>query len=563
MIKKLPKKTIVSLLLVSTGSAFAQVDETRFFEAEEGDILGAAQIYFDGAASGEAGVAYLGTDGNGFSINNVPESQSITVIYASPQVGDISVYVNGEDRGNLFFPGNGVWAGSYSEVGFNIDIPEGSTFTIVNNAGDAAMNVDAVRFNTGTVIEPVRPTPLPVASLPMSVTIEAENTWLSGKASRLWLPGASNDKVAANLTPYSGQLGFRVPIATESMTFSYQAESDMVLNISSWGKPKQYNSVPAATGGFQSFTSHFSTHKDAIMKVQFKDAEASSKLDTITFNTFTAESEPFTSVSTLSTLGFLYGDGMIVSDDGELLVAGGWNEPNGPPNDPRNELVRKYNADGSSEVFLDGLGMPVGIGFDKLGNFYVANCRSGDIGVRDTYGNYRVLANFPNGECPAGLALNSQGEIFVSLFSVSRVVKIGLDGTVTSIIEPDLGVRLPVGITFDEQDNLYVSNLGNGDLFRLEDGVPKLLANLGSGINQIVYFEGYIYVPLPGAARIDRVSLNGNVENFAGNGTWGRVDGDLADSMFSSPAGIAVSPDGKKLYVIENWDGTVRVISKD
>ncbi len=53
------------------------------------------------------------------------------------------------------------------------------------------------------------------------------------------------------------------------------------------------------------------------------------------------------------------------------------------------------------------------------------------------------------------------------------------------------------------------------------------------------------------ANQIFRISLDGDVELFAGSGKRGKGDGDPLQATFSLPNDIAVSPDGKFMYVNE------------
>ncbi|HAP60381.1 MAG TPA: hypothetical protein DCR93_13105, partial [Cytophagales bacterium] len=111
--------------------------------------LGSAQYYNDGAASGGQGVAYISSQGAGFRLTNVPEATSVDISYASQFSGGISIFVNGQDRGDMAFPSSGGWVGNYLTVTFNTSVPAGATFEIIYQGGDVALNVDQLVFNGG------------------------------------------------------------------------------------------------------------------------------------------------------------------------------------------------------------------------------------------------------------------------------------------------------------------------------------------------------------------------------------------------------------------------------
>ena len=136
-------------------------------EAEDGELLGGASVYDDGAASGGQGVAFLDAVGRGVRFTDVPASRSLTVSYASQNTGVISVMVNGNDVGDLSFSSTGTWGGSYQDVSLSVLIPQGATLDIINNLGDVAMNIDVVTFastGSGPVIPSPSPTPDPITN---------------------------------------------------------------------------------------------------------------------------------------------------------------------------------------------------------------------------------------------------------------------------------------------------------------------------------------------------------------------------------------------------------------
>ena len=138
------------------------------FEAELGSSYGGARIYDDGAASGGQGIAYISSIGAGFSITNLPTASEVTLKYASEQSGKISISINGADATDINFSSTGSWVGNYQEVSATLNIPENATLDVYYDSGDAALNVDLVKFsvigNSTPTPEPTQePTPVPTA----------------------------------------------------------------------------------------------------------------------------------------------------------------------------------------------------------------------------------------------------------------------------------------------------------------------------------------------------------------------------------------------------------------
>ncbi|KXX70267.1 di-heme oxidoredictase family protein [Flammeovirga sp. SJP92] len=126
----------------------------RKVEVEMASILGGASIYDDASASNGKGVAYISSQGAGFSIANTSSASSVELVYASELEGEISIFVNGVDQGNISFGSTGSWVGTYQTVSHTIDIQEGSTFEVIFQTGDAALNIDYVNF-VGEAGEPL------------------------------------------------------------------------------------------------------------------------------------------------------------------------------------------------------------------------------------------------------------------------------------------------------------------------------------------------------------------------------------------------------------------------
>lgn len=137
----------------------------RKMEVESALIVGSASIYTDQSASNQRGVAYISAQGAGFTINNAPAAATIDLVYASELSGEISIFINGNDVGNIAFTSTGAWVGNYQSVSKNVTIQEGDTFSLIFQTGDAALNIDYVNF----IGEPSEPEPCTGLNNPLNV----------------------------------------------------------------------------------------------------------------------------------------------------------------------------------------------------------------------------------------------------------------------------------------------------------------------------------------------------------------------------------------------------------
>jgi hypothetical protein len=114
----------------------------------------------------------------------------------------------------------------------------------------------------------------------------------------------------------------------------------------------------------------------------------------------------------------------------------------------------------------------------------------------------------------------------------------------------------PIGLTSDDQDNLYITNFRNSLIIKLTPaGVASVFADTtewtGStfGPNgHIIFSNERLYVAGAGAQQVFELSLAGDLTLLAGTGDKGHADGPLLEASFLRPNGIDVSPDGRLLY---------------
>ncbi|HEU5077678.1 MAG TPA: NHL repeat-containing protein [Opitutaceae bacterium] len=242
---------------------------------------------------------------------------------------------------------------------------------------------------------------------------------------------------------------------------------------------------------------------------------------------------------------------------------------------------------------------PAGVALDGQGNLYVADTLNQTIRKIDAAGNVSTLAGSPGVEGsddgagsaarfsqPVGLAVDTDGSIYVADSGNSTIRKISSTGAVTTIAGAateaghDDGASAsarfdhPYGVAVDAAHNVLVADTFNHTVRRIApDGSVITLAgsaqNSGSadGAGSSARFfgpsdlaadsSGNIYVTSTGNSLIRKIS-GGVVSTIAGSpGSSGSADGLGALAYFNSPQGLGVGP-GNDVYVTDTLNSTVR-----
>ena len=125
---------------------------------------------------------------------------------------------------------------------------------------------------------------------------------------------------------------------------------------------------------------------------------------------------------------------------------------------------------------------------------------------------------------PSGVAVGSDGTLYVADTGNSAIRRISPDRTVATIISPDAGLNGPVGIAVRSDDTLVIADTYND--------------------------------------RICTVGSDGRLLTIAGSGRPGFVDGPAVSAQFHTPTGVATDRNGN-IFVADAGNGAVRVISPD
>ncbi|MGI9517721.1 MAG: virginiamycin B lyase family protein [Pirellulaceae bacterium] len=225
--------------------------------------------------------------------------------------------------------------------------------------------------------------------------------------------------------------------------------------------------------------------------------------------------------------------------------------------------VYRITPDGDVSLFCEEMRGASGNCFDAEGNLFQSNI-----------GGNKISRVAPDGTVtdfcsegltnPVGIIIDDEGTLFVGNCGSSSIQRITADGESTQFVKSNL-LKCPNGITRDDAGNLYVANFYNGDVVKITPNAEaSVLATLpGNNNGHLTYRGGYLYVVARTANQIYRVSLDGDMELFAGSGTRGKDDGAPAEATFSLPNDLAFSPDGQFLYVNEVGpiEGNPRVLA--
>jgi len=209
------------------------------------------------------------------------------------------------------------------------------------------------------------------------------------------------------------------------------------------------------------------------------------------------------------------------------------------------------NVNGSGNVAQ--FSTPTGIGIDNNNNIYISDAFNHSIRKISMTNEVTTFAGtgetgFADGSAtsaqfaiPEGLAISSDGSIFVSDFRNHSIRKIAIDGTVSTFAGTgEVGFNdgpgtaaqfnFPSGITINSEDDLFVTDAGNH--------------------------------------RIRKITQDGVVSTYAGTGTAGTTDGFLTEASFDFIGeGIFVSGgitiDGNDVLYVTPLGGLIRKVTPE
>jgi len=231
-----------------------------------------------------------------------------------------------------------------------------------------------------------------------------------------------------------------------------------------------------------------------------------------------------------------------------------------------NSIYPIYEIDVSGNVseYLSPFKLLSGNAIDSEQNLYQSVLFSDQILKIDQNGEIEEVIVASVRE-PDGIYIDASDNMFVVGRASGTVIKFMPDGTSTYFA--NVGAN-PRGITGDESGNLYViHNREDGRITKISSaGMVSTLANIPTYIpdfyqveyimwaGYIVYHDGFLYVAGTSTDKIYKVSLEGEVEVFAGSGTRGVPRGGALTANLNRPMGLVFSEDGNSLFISGSAD---------
>lgn len=258
-----------------------------------------------------------------------------------------------------------------------------------------------------------------------------------------------------------------------------------------------------------------------------------------------APDEPVTQPSSVGTLTMdtpLRIDGFTMGPDDHMYAAEGW----------AGTRVFRVHRDGLVETAASGLRGPIDMAFDKDGNMIVVETVGSLVRVSPdgTVQRFANLSRLPN-----GIAVGPDGHYYVTHYGASgsgrRIDRVSPDGAVSTFAENG-SIQTPIGLAFDESGLLYSTNFRNGPIVTIDSaGTQNVLTTIPNTMLGYVRIAGdYLFVTGHTNNVLYRIHKDsGAWEIIAGTGANGQNDGPLLEATFTGTWGLALSEDGRDLYI--------------
>jgi DNA-binding beta-propeller fold protein YncE len=171
-------------------------------------------------------------------------------------------------------------------------------------------------------------------------------------------------------------------------------------------------------------------------------------------------------------------------------------------------------------------------------------------------------------------------KIVISSGAVTTVAGLATDGAGVGAFADDTGTSArfnrPYGITIDNSGNLYVADSNNNRIRKIVISTGEVTTFAGSGVQDMVNdtgilarfyrpigitrdSSGNLYVSEIGNSLIRKIDTSAVVTTFAGFGGLGFVDGTGTNARFNQPYGITIDNSGN-LYVADTTNHCIRKI---
>jgi len=290
--------------------------------------------------------------------------------------------------------------------------------------------------------------------------------------------------------------------------------------------------------------------------------------------------------------------------------------------DAGNRRVREISTDGNINTVAGGgsinirdgspatsapIGVPTAVAIDPQGNFFISDQTYNRVWKVSPAGSIATAAGSGTAGYsgdggpatsaqiwgPTGVAVDSQGNLFISDSGNDRIRKVSPGGIITTVAGnggvgysgdggPATSAQLwaPEGLATDGQNNLFIADTANSRIRKVSpggiittvagaggfgnsgDGGPAISAQLDFPSAVAVDQQGNIFIADLNNDRIRKVSPTGTITTVAGNGQFGYSGdgGPATAAQLFSPQGIAVDALGN-LYIADTTNLRIRKVS--
>jgi hypothetical protein len=196
---------------------------------------------------------------------------------------------------------------------------------------------------------------------------------------------------------------------------------------------------------------------------------------------------------------------------------------------------------------------------------------------------------------PVGLGVDSAGILYIADYRNHRVRKVTLDGMITTVAGTGVAgfggdggpatsaqLDLPAGVDVDSAGNLYIAENNNHRVRKVTpdgvittvagtgvtgfggDGGPATDAQLNNPAEVMVDSAGTLYIADFNNHRVRKVTPDGVITTVAGTGVagFGGDGGPATDAQLNGPAGV-VMDSAEALYVSDLFNHRVRKVTPD
>ena len=248
-----------------------------------------------------------------------------------------------------------------------------------------------------------------------------------------------------------------------------------------------------------------------------------------------------------------------------------------------------YSGDGGPATSAQ-LAFPTAVAVDSAGNFYIADFFNACVRKVDANGTISTLAT-ASGFLVRGVAADATGNVYYSSW-YEGVWKLDSQGTITRIAgngnpgfsgdggpATDAQTSGIAGVAIDSQGNLYIAEVPNSDVRKVDtngiittvagtqqfgyagDGGPATSATLNGPTDVRIDAAGNLYIADSSNNRIRKVNAGGTISTIVGDGNYGYAgDGGLASAaQFAGPTTLALDGNGN-LFIADTGNSVMREI---